>query len=272
MEKQHDYTLLISSCEAYSDLWEGNLTLLARNWPDRRGRAVLVTDRETERKFSGIEIFAAGADTPFTHRLRAAVETVETEYVLLMLDDYFLTESVREEGIHRGIEVMERFQLDYLRLYPRPASCLRREGARPCDGYPGYYVRNLGAGDYLISLYPGLWRREFLLATLEKSLDPWQYEVALTAMAREMGARCGISCNGELPFLDVIRKGKLLHKAKRYLEREVVCTIDRPVVPLRTEWSLAVRTWLRRRLPRPILTAIKRTFRKFGFQFYSGEE
>lgn len=272
MPEMPDYTLLISSCEAYSDLWEGNLTLLERNWKSRRARAVLVTDRETKRTFPGVEILSAGVDTPFTHRLAAALEGMDTEYVLFTLDDYFLTRPIREEKLDRAIEVMGAFDLDYLRLYPRPESCLRREGAKPCPGYPGFYLRSLEGGDYLLSLYPGLWRREFMLDTLKHPLDPWQYEVALTAMARERNAKCGISCNGELPFLDVIRKGKLLRQAKHYLERDPVCVIDRPVMSPWAEGMLTLRTWLRRRLPRPAFLALKRVLRKFGFHFYSGEE
>lgn len=48
--------------------------------------------------------------------------------------------------------------------------------------------------------------KDFMDKTLTKKLNAWQYEVALTNMARQLNARCADSRRGEFPILDVIRK------------------------------------------------------------------
>ena len=45
-------TMLISSCDAYSDLWDGHVELLNRNWPGRDFRVLLVTDKPTDKAYA----------------------------------------------------------------------------------------------------------------------------------------------------------------------------------------------------------------------------
>ena len=61
--------------------------------------------------------------------------------------------------------------------------------------------------------------KELYGETLKKKDDAWQYEVALTQMARELSARCADSRRGEFPILDVIRKGKYLQRLKNISEQ-----------------------------------------------------
>ena len=76
----------------------------------------------------------------------------------------------------------------------------------------GYFFWIVYAGDYIISLYAGIWRKDFMEKTLTKPRNAWQYEVASTNMARQLNARCADSRRGEFPILDVIRKRKSINK------------------------------------------------------------
>ena len=213
--------MIICTCEKFSDLWEGNILLLNKNFPNR-GRTFLATDSPTERIFENITVVSAGKEAKITERISAALAETSAEYILFSLDDYFLTERIESRKISEAIAFMEAENIDYLRLYGASKSYLRKEGAAESKNQKGFWIRDISKGTYKISLYPGIWRKDFLSATLSEKLDPWEYEVSLTETARKYGAKCAISCRGEFPFLDVIRKGKILRKAARYFEKNPV--------------------------------------------------
>jgi len=198
------------------------------------------------------------------------LKLVNTKYVLFTLDDYFLTEPIKSEQINMAIKFMDEEKVDYLRLYPATQIYLKKEKAKESKVYPGYYIRNLDSGDYKVSLYPGIWNVDFMNKTLNRTMNAWQYEVALTEMARKEKAVCAISNHREYPFLDVIRKGKVLRKANAYFKKNhLFQNSSRKIMKWYAEWFITVKTFLRRYLPRKMFLLIKRTMIKHGKEFYS---
>ena len=261
--------ILISTCDKFSDLWDAHILLMEENWPNRGGNTFLVTDAPTSKTYHDVKIVAAGEGTEITQRLMVALEKVHTKYILFTLDDYFLTQSIDNSKLSHAIDFMEEEGVDYLRLYPATKHYLKREGAVASERYPGFYHRNIQEGDYKIVLYPGLWRTDFMRSTLDKPMNAWQYEVSLTETARRLGAHCAISNRNEFPFLDVIRKGKVLRKAHRYFEENPIYSSDREVMRARDEWMLSLRTVLRHWLPEPLFRKAKAFMVRRGETFYS---
>ena len=108
--------------------------------------------------------------------------------------------------------------------------------------------------------------------TLTKTLNAWQYEVALTNMARQLNARCADSRRGEFPILDVIRKGKVLTKARKYFDKNPIYKGDREDMRVKDEWMLEFRTWLREWLPKPLFNLSKAIMRRRGYTFFSDQQ
>ncbi len=255
-----DLTLMIQTCENFSDLWDPHMQLLAESWPDRP-RTLLVTDCPTDAAFPGVDTFAAGPGKHMPARLAAALPHVKTEYILLTLDDYFPICPISTARIVRLVETMDREQLDYIRLHAGPDS--RRK-----TGNSGLYAIDL-TEDYAVNLYPGIWRRTFLEQTILEETDIWSYEVSLTHSARRLRARCALSKGREFPILDVVRKGRLLHHANAYLRRRRLYHGSREVLPWREELRLFLFHTGKRLLPRPAARWVKAWLRHLGMRFYS---
>lgn len=263
-----EFEVIISTCDKFSDLWDAHMLLLNQNW-QIRDKTWLVTDAPTQRTFDGVSVISAGEGTEITQRLKAVLEQAKTEYILFTLDDYFLTEPIQDTALQDALSVMKIENLDYMRLFANHRFRLRKEGAVEFPDHPGYYLRDVSQGNYKISLYPGLWRTDFMRKTLDQPLNAWQYEVALTPMAHKMNARCAISNHNEFPFLDVIRKGKVLRKADRYFRKNPIYQSDRPVRTVWEELKLDTQTWIGRLLPKPLFRMTKRLMIKLGMEFYS---
>lgn len=264
---KNNFTVIISTCDKFSDLWDANAKLINQNWADRDVKTFLVTDKPTNRTFDNVKIIAAGEGTEITERLKFVMPLVETEYILFTLDDYFLTEKIHTEAINEDICIMEKHDIDYLRLFVMPMKKLQNRKAVELE--PEIFLLDNNAGDYIVSLYAGIWRKKFMEQTLVETLNAWQYEVALTKCAREIGARCADSRRNEFPILDVIRKGKVLTKARKYFNENPIYHGDREDMKKRDEWLLEFRTWLREWLPKPLFRMIKAMMRRMGYTFFS---
>lgn len=244
-------SLVVHSCDKFSDLWDAHFTLLNKNWADRDIDTFLVTDNATDCAFAGVEVISAGEGKEITERITAALPKIKTEYVLVTLDDYFDIYPISNQKIENLVEIMEKEKLDYICIFDRPKTTVKYKD------YKDLYEVDL-TKDYRVNLYPGIWRKDFMAKTIREPLNAWMYEVSLTPIARELGARCVQSKGGEFPILDIVRKGKLLRKANRYLVKHDLYKGDRPVRTVKEEFILFVITWGNRLLPRIIVNAAKR--------------
>ncbi len=256
-------SVLISSCDAFSDLWEQHFKQHITFWQAEECPIYLVTDKPTDRTFAGMEIIVVDEGLNFPARLKAALSRIPTDLVLLTLDDYFLIRPVKAENIQTLVHHAQTKHIDYLLLYDRRKTNPHR--------YEELSVLNPIdlTKKYAVTLYPAIWKKSFLEKTVKDDVSPWAFEASLTETARAEGAVCRFSHTGSFIILDVVRKGKLLHKAARYFKRHQISSITRPLVPLLTE----VKLWWMDRIswyaPKGLFRFAKKVAAKCGMQFYS---
>lgn len=207
-------SLLILSCDKFSDLWDGHIKLYNDNWQERDFETFIVTDKETTKSFSGINIISVTDQAEWTDRLRHALQAISTDYVFITLDDYFLIEKVDNERMNNIMNLVVKDGIDYVRFFKRPVAATRE----PISELQGMYNVETDS-EYSVNLYPGIWKKEFLLFTLQQSLSAWRYEVALRRLSVEYGAKCVVDKNKDFVILDVVRKGKLLRDANKYFKK-----------------------------------------------------
>lgn len=53
-------SLLIASCDAFSDVWEANNALLNKNWADRDMQTILVTETDQKQTLRGVSFVYSG--------------------------------------------------------------------------------------------------------------------------------------------------------------------------------------------------------------------
>ena len=263
------FTIIISTCDKFSDLWDANILLLNQNWPDRQSETFLVTDKPTDRKFPGVTVVAAGDNTEITERLKFVMPLIKTEYILFTLDDYFLTKRISTEAIIKDVDDMAKHSIDYMRLSALSKKNLKNRKA--VEIAPKMYLMDNWAREYVVSLYAGLWKKKFMEQTLDEVMNAWQYEVALTKIARDAQARCAVSCRNEFPILDVIRKGKVLTKARAYFKQNPIYVGTRETMKRKDEIMIDLRTWMRVWLPLPLFHAAKAVMRHRGYKFFSDQ-
>lgn len=260
-------TMLILSCELFSDLWDAHVKQLERFWPDREMDTYIVTDADHPTDFERVKVMATGAGLEFSERLAAALDHVKTEYVFITLDDYFLKKPVSNQVIQSLTKMMDAEKLDYVRLFKHPTKATKE----PLPGYLGIYWIDT-ARKYSVNLYSGIWRTDFMRKTVRDVRDPWRFEVSLARVSTELNARCVVSLNREFVILDVVRKGKILNKAHRYLRKHDLYHGSRPVQSKWYEFKLGVRTWGGRLMPDCIVNLARNFMIRRGHHYFSQED
>lgn len=164
-------TVLVSSCDAYSDVWTPFFTLLSANW-----RVSFPVRLITEKKdffcalsdFKTIKAARGVKKTTWSERLIFALDQLETPYVLLLLEDFFMTAPVDQRRIEECIENLDK---------DKDAVCFSffpTTGNEPSK-YGGFDKRPQ-EGLYRFNAQAGLWRTKQLLSFLNPLEDAWQWE------------------------------------------------------------------------------------------------
>lgn len=257
-----DISLLILSCDAFSDIWDANFTLLEQNFGNRNMETYLVSDKENHKIMrENIHFIFVGEQKEFSCRIKEALKHVKTKYVLVVLDDYLLTKPINCNSLNKIIEIVKLENYDYFRLFNTPAGKKKTKY---------YKIKTLHPLDvYDVNLYPGIWKVSVLKDMVKEKRNPWQLEVSLSKQMEEKGYRCAMTSKKIFPFMDTIRKGKMLIKAKWYLSKNKLYFGDRRRISIYTSLVLTLRWHLRKILPKKILKFLKQKLRKKGMEFYS---
>lgn len=176
-----DCSLLVNSCDAYSDTWELFFKILSKRWKNLDMPVFLNTEsKKYELKELDITTLNCSKKIEWGGRLKSALYQIQSEYVIILLDDYFLTEDVKEDVIKRCLK--------YMRLDEEIACIHLCESGRPrkLDGKSELEgcVR-LNNDEYgILNCGPSLWRRKDLIYFVKDYLSAWLFEAFGCYIAR----------------------------------------------------------------------------------------
>ena len=116
-------TVVVNTCDAYSDLWPLLAASFSEYWPDRSINLVLNTELTTDHGLSSFEAVVHNSDSPFWgERLIQTLDDIPTDYVVMLYDDFIIEEFFDESILDRIIDAMDSddkisvFYLDTLGL------------------------------------------------------------------------------------------------------------------------------------------------------------
>ena len=258
-----DCKLLILTCSKYSDLWSNHLACLEKCWPNHF-EFIVVSDGKglyDIKDIQNLRIYSGSMST----RLIKALNEIDSEYVLLTFDDYFLCKAIHDDDFSKLLEDFVKLDLDYLRFYKKPKT---KEKIKLS---PKIYKLPL-TDVYEVNYYPGIWKVSSLLKILKDGEDIWKSEVRLTRRAREAKLNCGVTCEDLVHFKDIVRKGDYLISGKKFIQKNKLFLSDRRTRTIKDTIYLFFQTLISEKSPKAIKLWIKNKMRKRGKVFYSDFE
>jgi hypothetical protein len=201
-------SLLVSSCDAYSDLWEPFFTLFWRYWPDCPFPVFLESNFK-DFDHPRVTTLKLGADTRWGAMTRRALGLVPGEQVLLFLDDYLLVGPVSTASVRECTRLFRQLDGNYMRLRPNPPP----DRAIPGLTLVGEISRQQ---EYRTSLEVALWKKSTLMELARVEYSPWDME--------DQGTRCSRQYDG---FYSVTRETIPRHNG---VERGVWLRYNLPIL------------------------------------------
>lgn len=154
--------VMVITCDNYSDAWMPFYKLFKKYW-DCPYEVSIVTETK------GCEYFHTIKETgSWTQRVKKALEQINTDLVIILLDDFFIRKDVDQKRIDYCIQHFDsdiavfNFETVFGKVYD--------------VGLEGFGLRP-NREVYMCSCMPSIWNRKILIELLDKEMNPWQWEV-----------------------------------------------------------------------------------------------
>jgi hypothetical protein len=229
-------SILVPSCDAYSDLWRPFFTLFWRNWTDCPFTVYLGSNHKAF-LHPKVEMIHADHGTNWTNRVREQLRSVPTPYVLLILEDFFFRRPVPTGDILRQLSTLVDLKGHALRLVRRPGP------TRAVPRYPDVGLMTPGE-PYRVSTQAAFWSKETLLALMREGESIWQFEIEGTKRSCAYTSGFYGVRKDLLPYgHHVVEKGKWFRKEAAWCKgADIGCDFtERPVMSL--PQSVAWKCW-----------------------------
>ena len=155
--------------DPYIDVWNHYFELLNKYWPDRP-RTYLISN-EILPEYEGVTVYSAGKDAEWSKKVQVALEKVDAEYIVLLLEDFFTTRTVRTDAVLKLVQEIDDSGIKYCKLLNQS----RIKGKR-FRGNKHLHVISRDE-EYGISLQPAIWHRAFLQELVgTENYNAWIFE------------------------------------------------------------------------------------------------
>lgn len=159
-------TIVVSTCKLYwpiLDIWRRSVETY---WPEAIGKITICTDEKPIKDSHNLNVFAHKSG--WCKGLTKCLESLDDEFIILLLDDYILEAPVSSNLIDAAKQKMATDQsIGVVYLTDIGLAASNREH--------GHFFE-VDNGPYSVNSCPGLWRRSHLIETLKPFNDPWAWE------------------------------------------------------------------------------------------------
>lgn len=236
-EYNKDLSILVLSCDGYSDLWDDFFNLRDVYWNDITIRWYVVTESK-EYCREGVTMIHCGKEMNWAARFRKAVEIVDTPYIGIFLEDYFITDTVDMNRVKYLLELMKREGVTYINVSDVFKNIIDMPNKE-------YFTESLikipNHKRYGISTVSSIWEKSFLLQKLGTGdYSAWQFEVdrcheAVTPKGLGGYLLCDEKCTFNVSTIPVVIQGMFYPDAIRYFRRKgyIIDTSQRMVMPFK---------------------------------------
>ncbi len=156
--------------DGYYDIWEDFLELFEKNWPNCPYPLYIVNNKK-ELCFSKeykVTVLHAGEGAEYSRKVQLAVNNIEAEHYLLLLEDFFIGEKLKENVLESIMDKIYNENIKYYRM-PLTEFISSKEKDIISEMTPNM--------EYTVSCQPSIWKRDFLQQCIgTDNYNAWIFE------------------------------------------------------------------------------------------------
>lgn len=221
MEYNKKMSIVVLSCDAYSDLWDDFFNLKEKYWSKCNFQCYLVNNSKRYNRDGVIVI--NGGDGNWNSRFRVAIEQIESSYICTFLEDYFISALIDNNLINELLDFSEEHKVSFLNLgdvFGHIINLKNKEYFSPNQIIIPKHLK------YGVDTAGAIWDKNYLLHKLGNGdYSAWQFEKdrCIEALSDE-GIDGLILCDDRKPLnisvIPVVIQGKFYPPAIKFFKNK----------------------------------------------------
>lgn len=172
-DKRKDVAVLVMSCDWYYDTWDGFLTLFHKFYERNDLDIILCKDEGPNDSYAdkvGFDrVIKTKQTIEWSGRLKHALQVIDYEYVILLLDDFWLNRELNVNVLDEDISFIKKHQeVGVVYLCHGNVIKLKKYNQR-------YGVFEYG-DMYRANTLPAIWKKQVLFDLAKSNETIWQFE------------------------------------------------------------------------------------------------
>lgn len=268
MNKQNDLSILIIGYDGYIDVWENFVYFINKYW-SHRPMTYLATS-ELQPDFPNIKVIPSGKNSEWSKKAQTALKEIKTKYVLLLLEDFFITDEVDNEKISEILEFIKENDVKFYQLTTQYISKIFVEGKPLKDNKHIHIIPK--DKKYGINLQAAIWETDFLRNTIgDGNYNAWTFECNNLSLNHydESKTQYLIDDRNILNILHAVLQSKYLpYAVKRCKELGHPLNVEqRPILSKLENAKYSLKLLAYSLTPKKLVKPIKKLARHLNFNF-----
>ena len=168
-------TIVINTCDAYSDVWELFFKAFEEYWKDCEYKIVLNTEK-LKCNLSNVITHNFNETSTLDNwgkRFKQTLQDIDSDFVIMLYDDFILEENVNQNKIKQCITWLEDEKNKNICAFYFIHSQNKNIDDRKFDGFECLPLK----AEYKLNSAPAIWRRERLINFINDNDSPWAWEL-----------------------------------------------------------------------------------------------
>jgi hypothetical protein len=169
--KDKNISVVVNTCDDYRDVLIFFFAAIDEYWPDLKFPIVINSELINYTEYKANSHTVKVSPSPWGERLIATLNSIQSEFVLLLYDDFILEDYVRQDDIIKAMNIMlnnSNAAVVYLIDTKLPVNK---------EDSDIQFLEVKTNCDYRLNSAPGLWRKKDLLSFIDDLDNPWAWEV-----------------------------------------------------------------------------------------------
>jgi hypothetical protein len=192
------FAILVTSCDKYSDLWEGFFSQLNTNLSLPIKKYLIANHKKYDGEYANqVETICIGDDVSWSNGLGMALDHISEDKIFVIVEDFFISRVIDENVMKDVIHFSQSQNTQLIHFAKLPGSVQSK--------FPKYSKCSNGM-PYLIGVC-GIWDRKYMKSLLINGENAWQFEIYGSYRAQFSGDRIYCLKSPLFEFKNMVQKG-----------------------------------------------------------------
>lgn len=221
------FSTLIIGCKKHEEIAKRFYDLTNLLWPEILDDVVFCTDEVTDYQMN----FSKGnmvcePNQKYSDRIKKGLSKIESDYVLLLLDDYYFTKKINATAFDELMSEIRKNDINYCKLIGLPKCFSKYKAIK-------HTHRIKKQTHYGVSLQPSIWKKDALLEALSlcTGSSAWEVEGAFSSYQEKYYSSCITFNKNYLSIKNGVVRGKVTPGTNKMLKKNGVDILDIEKIP-----------------------------------------